>query len=257
MTRAVERLTAGVQSLADILSLDPPVLPTAASLSKSSLQIVESGSSFQVREDADGGGIWDDEEERKFYEELVDLAEVVPAGLLGIKEKKQEKGGDDTAPAAKEEVGDQEEGDKDQDEASAKEARKRDEDDIHRQLAQLDLQSDPDTRPSDTETPVEPTGMARTATDGSVDSHPPIQDDGAEVDTEVEPASTTDVPGVVEEEGLQSGPAARLTALFAALPEANNREVVDKLAVEFAFLNSKAARKRLIKVSSPLASALV
>jgi regulator of nonsense transcripts 2 len=47
---------------------------------------------------------------------------------------------------------------------------------------------------------------------------------------------------------LQSGPAARLSAVFAALPEANNRTVIDKLAVDFAYLNSKAARKRCIKV---------
>jgi regulator of nonsense transcripts 2 len=32
------------------------------------------------------------------------------------------------------------------------------------------------------------------------------------------------------------------------MPEAVNREMIDKLAVEFGFLNSKAARKRLIKV---------
>ncbi|KAK4055012.1 mRNA decay protein [Microbotryomycetes sp. JL221] len=46
---------------------------------------------------------------------------------------------------------------------------------------------------------------------------------------------------------VASGPAAQLTALLARLPEASARAVIDKIAVEFAFLNSKAARKRLVK----------
>ena len=63
MTKAVERLTTGVQSLADMLSLKMPDLPTSATLSKGGLQIVESISSFTVREEGQGVGIWDDEEE--------------------------------------------------------------------------------------------------------------------------------------------------------------------------------------------------
>ncbi len=56
-----------------------------------------------------------------------------------------------------------------------------------------------------------------------------------------------------EAEPIQSGPAARLNAIFAALPEASNRSLIDKLAVEFAFLNSKGARKRMWKVSEQTA----
>jgi regulator of nonsense transcripts 2 len=90
--------------------------------------------------------------------------------------------------------------------------------------------------------------MSRTATDGSVDSGPAELQSKVE-DLDAEPTPTAEsFAAVGDDEGLSSGPAARLTALFAALPEANNREVVDKLAVEFAFLNSKAARKRLVKV---------
>lgn len=48
---------------------------------------------------------------------------------------------------------------------------------------------------------------------------------------------------------LLAGPAAQLTALFAKLPEASSKSKIDALAIEFAFLNSKAARKRLVKVS--------
>jgi regulator of nonsense transcripts 2 len=41
-----------------------------------------------------------------------------------------------------------------------------------------------------------------------------------------------------------------LTALLTRLPDATNRTLIDQAAVDFAFLNSKAARKRLIKVPS-------
>lgn len=44
------------------------------------------------------------------------------------------------------------------------------------------------------------------------------------------------------------GPSQLLTGLLARLPDATNRTLIDQAAVDFAFLNSKAARKRLIKV---------
>lgn len=47
---------------------------------------------------------------------------------------------------------------------------------------------------------------------------------------------------------LLAGPAAKLTALFTRLNDASSRSMIDNIAIEFAFLNSKAARKRLVKV---------
>jgi regulator of nonsense transcripts 2 len=44
------------------------------------------------------------------------------------------------------------------------------------------------------------------------------------------------------------GPSQLLTALLARLPDGTNRTLIDQAAVDFAFLNSKAARKRLVKV---------
>lgn len=46
------------------------------------------------------------------------------------------------------------------------------------------------------------------------------------------------------------GPTQLLTALLARLPDATNRAMIDEAAVDFAFLNSKAARKRLVKFLS-------
>lgn len=244
MTRAVERLTAGVQGLADLLELAAPVLPTAASLAKSGLQIVNTTSSFAVREDGlVPGGIWDDEEERRFYEDLPDLLDLVPPGLLGVKEKKPEKDGAEEekgaqAPAEGEVV----EGDK---EADA-EAQKRDEEDIRRQLEEMALEGSAEEEES--------VPMDRNETAISDGSAPIVEEEI--IDDETQPG-LDDVTAATDEDGLQSGPAARLTALFAALPEAVNREMVDKLAIEFAFLNSKAARRRLIKVKCLTAMGLM
>lgn len=42
-------------------------------------------------EDIPLGGMWEDDEQRRFYEDLPDLAELVPAALLGVERKEQEK----------------------------------------------------------------------------------------------------------------------------------------------------------------------
>lgn len=235
MTKAVERLITGVQTLADLLGLAAPTLPTAATLSKSGLQIVDSGSSFQVRDDGPvPGGIWDDEEEKRFYEELLDLKEQVPASLLGIKESK---------PKSEDEQGAATNGDKP---AETEET----EDDIRLQQEQLqkDLEA---MHLAENEASQEPvpaqtdTAMSRAASAEATAAFASPTKPAVELE-EDKPAQGQ--AAGVEDDGIQSGPAARLTALFASLPEASNREMVDKLALEFAFLNSKAARKRLIKV---------
>ena len=237
-----------MQSLADLLGLDPPTLPTAASLSKSGLQIVETTSSFTVRDDGPvAGGIWDDEEERRFYEDLIDLKELVPASLLGVKEKRSRTATEESkASSSLASTGIQPENLPDEDDFQVLEAQKRDEEDIRRQLEQMDLAQDK---------PEEAIEMARTASNTTVGSPVP-QSSATLVDDDIEQPPVTD--GLVnEEDGLASAPAARLTALFAALPEASNREMVDKLALEFAFLNSKAARNRLVKVITPFPAACV
>lgn len=252
MTRAVERLTSGVNQLAEMLNLAAPVLPTAATLAKQGLQIVEGASSFAVRGEEGSTGIWDDEEEQKFYEDLVDLKSFVPASLLGIKEDKKGSAAAATtsgtepgtvaggAAAGKDADGIQEASSK------AESEQRKVEEDVRRQLEELELR---DAHGADGGAPVEADiELARTisnvshGTAGAPDAHVEGAPAGQAPKTEGNAAGG-------EEDGLQSGPAARLTALFAALPEANNREVVDRLAVEFAFLNSKAARKRLIRVS--------
>ena len=183
-------------SLADLLNLTPPKLPTAASLAKSGLQIVNTGSAFDKDgEETLSGGIWDDDEERKFYEDILDLADDVPPTFLGLKTN-EEPSVEDTA-----------------------------------------IQS-PEAKPDSVYS--EPGETHQDADDGQPGS----------VAEKEQGLGLEGVKKLNLDEGdpLQSGPAARLSAVFAALPEANNRTVIDKLAVDFAYLNSKAARKRCIKV---------
>lgn len=47
---------------------------------------------------------------------------------------------------------------------------------------------------------------------------------------------------------IPQGPSQLLTALLVRLSDATNRALIDQAAIDFAFLNSKAARKRLTKV---------
>lgn len=68
-------------------------------------------------------------------------------------------------------------------------------------------------------------------------------------------STATPIPGTPKETSppgsptlAPQGPSQLLTALLARLPDCTNRSLLDSAAVEFAFLNSKAARKRLVKV---------
>jgi regulator of nonsense transcripts 2 len=60
------------------------------------------------------------------------------------------------------------------------------------------------------------------------------------------PASPTAEPDAV----VAPGPSQVLTGIMGRLPEATSRDAIDQAATEFMFVNSKAARKRLVKVCS-------
>ncbi|GAA6012801.1 hypothetical protein JCM11491_002566 [Sporobolomyces phaffii] len=65
---------------------------------------------------------------------------------------------------------------------------------------------------------------------------------------ELEAKKAEEAPVEAVDTSLPAGPAVQLTALFARLPEASSKATIDAIAFEFAFLNNKAARKRLVKV---------
>ena len=171
--KAQEKMIANAQTLCDVLGSDMPDLKEEESVEPSggSIGMVKTGE--YLRGQGEGNGIWEDEDERRFYENLVDLIDRVPRILLEEpKKKKQEadeqvgKKGDENATPANE--------------ASEKLAAPETSDDQSTAIANKTV--------------------------------------GAQVD-----------------------------ALLSRLPELQTKDAVDEAAIDFAFLNSKASRNRLIK----------
>lgn len=88
--KAQERLVANAQVIADALGAEMPELKNSEDSlgsTSGSIGIVKAGE--YLRGQGDGSGIWEDEEERRFYENLVDLKGKVPGILLeDVKKKK-------------------------------------------------------------------------------------------------------------------------------------------------------------------------
>jgi regulator of nonsense transcripts 2 len=92
--KAQERLVANAHAIADVIGAEMPDLkdnddPSAGA--NGSIGIVKAGE--YLRGQGDGSGIWEDEDERRFYENLVDLRGKVPNILL--EEVKKKKADDD------------------------------------------------------------------------------------------------------------------------------------------------------------------
>jgi len=64
--------------------------------------------------------------------------------------------------------------------------------------------------------------------------------------TDSRPASPVAEPDAI----VAPGPSQVLTGIMGKLPEATSRDAIDQAATDFMFINSKAARKRLVKVRS-------
>lgn len=88
--KAQERLAANAQILADVLNAEMPDLKEAGdgfSSTNGSIGLVRTGD--YLRGQSEGAGIWEDEDERRFYENLVDLKGKVPGILLEDGKKKK------------------------------------------------------------------------------------------------------------------------------------------------------------------------
>lgn len=238
--------------LADLLHLPAPVFPTlTSSKGTSSVLVLDNNNPFSRGiEDIPLGGMWEDDEQRRFYEDVPDLAELVPAGLLGVEKKEEEK-----AAVEEQGQGDKEKLEEEKKEREMMEAVQRELEGFEKggsagveaanSVNQEDDKAAVETESSATSPKVETSELcvSRLAlaqrspnlvlTNSSCRSPPP--------------ASTSDDPAT----SLTSGPLARLNAVFAALPDASSKTAIDQLTVDFAFLNSKASRKRLIKVRVP------
>lgn len=87
--KAQERLSSNAQILADALGLEMPELKDDSSnaTTNGAIGIVKAGD--YLRGKGEGAGIWEDEEERRFYENLADLKGKVPGILLEDAKKKK------------------------------------------------------------------------------------------------------------------------------------------------------------------------
>ena len=88
--KAQEKLIANAQILCDALGSDMPELKekdTTDSTGTTGIGLIKTGE--YLRGQGDGAGIWEDEEERRFYENLIDLRDRVPGVLLEEPKKKK------------------------------------------------------------------------------------------------------------------------------------------------------------------------
>ena len=91
--KAQEKLVSSAQTLAEVLAVEMPDLAekesNAAGL-EGSIGLVKTGD--YLRGQGEGAGIWEDEDERRFYESLTDLKDRVPGILLEDAKKKKTDG---------------------------------------------------------------------------------------------------------------------------------------------------------------------
>jgi regulator of nonsense transcripts 2 len=93
--KSQERLVTNTQVLADALGAEMPDLKekdSAANAGDGAIGLIKTGE--YLRGQSDGAGIWEDEDERRFYENLIDLKDRVP-GILLEEVKKKKADGDD------------------------------------------------------------------------------------------------------------------------------------------------------------------
>lgn len=130
--KAQEKLIANAQVLADALDLDMPDLKekdASANTGDGLIGLVKTGE--YLRGQGDGPGIWEDEDERRFYENLIDLKDRVPGILL--EEPKKKKADDEQVGKKTETKAEVEE--KDKAESSAAEVKPTDSDDLSTAIA--------------------------------------------------------------------------------------------------------------------------
>ncbi|KAH8155239.1 uncharacterized protein LAJ45_00248 [Morchella importuna] len=89
LVKTKEKFIANAQIVADVLGLDMPDLQDEKDEEVADSIIREGGSMFPVREDGGRNGMWEDEDQRRFYEDLIDLKVRVPAVLLDDGKRKK------------------------------------------------------------------------------------------------------------------------------------------------------------------------
>ena len=187
-TKALERLISNAQALCEVLGVDMPTSvekeePDSTAGGGGAIGLVKT--TEYLRGQGEGPGIWEDEEERRFYENLVDLKGKVPAVLLDDGKKKKQQQSETKATDGGGEP----------------------------------VKVEPDEKAS------EEKAAAAAAAAAKADEQ-----------------SSTTIANVTI--------GSQVDAVLARLPELQTKDQVDRLALDFCFLNSKASRNRLVKTVS-------
>ncbi|RIA79977.1 armadillo-type protein [Glomus cerebriforme] len=223
VVKAFEKFLQNAQFLADSLDLEMPILPEDDGTTKIGGTIIRDGSFTNEKEDNFTSSIWEDEDARSFYENLIDLKTLVPGVLLEVKSSSK-KDDADTEKDDSVNILDKEDEEKIDDNQSDDEKRANGDDDKT------------DMKIADGEQEVDKKNL----TDKDIDIKEVVKDQ-----PDVQTASSSTKMDV--ESTNKSGTLAQLDSLLSRLPNMINRDLIDQAAVDFCYLNSKASRKKLIK----------
>lgn len=233
--------------LSELLYLPLPPLPTTSQKTDSIL--IGSNNTHQFGEEMGdtlitSGGKWEDDEERRFFEDIQDLKDFIPRSVLGLEDA------DDDSDKSKGKESD-EETERIEKEKVAEEVRK-----LEEELEGLKLseeQQGVNGQAVQSESIAETHEVKIDEDEYVAAFHLSDQTDynSYSVPTPTPGSPKTSTPPLSPLLAPQ-GPSQLLTALLARLPDATNRTLIDQASIDFAFLNSKAARKRLVKVNYTL-----
>ncbi|KAG0174672.1 hypothetical protein DFQ30_003435 [Apophysomyces sp. BC1015] len=229
-TKVYEKLLNNTQILADALDMEMPDLPEDEGMTKISIVSAGSGNTFSDSKDNVLSSIWEDDDARKFYEDLPDLRVLVPGVFL--ESQLQKKTGDEKESTDADM--DKKKTEEEEEEAEAEEEEETElekEEDESKEKSQVDEEEGESTTPN---------GITLDVSEEEEATEVPTEGDntleGADKD------DTTDLNSNAKTTQL-----AQLDALLSRLPNLGNRDMIDSAAVEFCYVNSKAARKRLTK----------
>jgi regulator of nonsense transcripts 2 len=210
LLKTFEKLHQSLTSLGAILQLELPELKEEESIGTriSSITLVNSE---KPESNGNSSSLFEDEDARQFYEEILDLSNIVPAALLGVK-KTDEK--------------------EDQDKSLENISKGSSKDNIDENITEEKLLQ---------ENGIEEIVIGEDDIEQNLHEKTPESEDGEKEEAEKDEK---------EKEGdEQSGVtnSAALDSFLQKLPNLVNRDLMNDAAVEFCYINSKASRNKLIK----------
>ncbi|KAK9315002.1 armadillo-type protein [Lipomyces starkeyi] len=186
MVKSEEKMIANAQVLADALDMEMPDITQEDGKEVSALSASFSFTKAGVNSsgEASDSGIWEDEDQKKFYEDLLDLRLRVPQEFFNVGKKPPIKDG--------------EKSDRREDQSPEREREE-------------EVKTD---------------------------------DDGDEfLDEDLALVDDSDEAAAIPNQSI----GAQVDLIIHRLPDMNNRDTIDQLAIDFCYLNSKASRVRLIR----------